>query len=167
MKKLGLLCVVLVACWTGSLSAQSVTVQGGFVVPLAANLGGTGVTSGSALVPVGGIIMWSGTLVSIPATWQLCDGTNGTPNLTNGFVKCVSSGQNPGSTGGSATATYTPQGTNGTASFTPSGTVAWPAGVPTFAGSGGTVPAQTFTGTQATISTEPVYFKLAFIERMQ
>jgi len=40
----------------------------------------------------------------------------------------------------------TPAGTNGTAAFTPAGTVAWPAGVPAFSGSGGTVPAQTFTG---------------------
>ena len=30
-------------------------------------------------IPSGGIIMWSGTIVSIPAGWALCDGTNGTP----------------------------------------------------------------------------------------
>ncbi len=44
------------------------------------------------------------------------------------------------------TAAFTPAGTNGTAAFTPAGTNAWPAGVPSFSGSGGTVPAQTFTG---------------------
>jgi hypothetical protein len=37
-------------------------------------------------VPIGGIIMWSGALASIPANWQLCDGTNSTPDLRNQFV---------------------------------------------------------------------------------
>lgn len=32
-------------------------------------------------VPIGGIIMWSGTAVSIPANYHLCDGVAGTPNL--------------------------------------------------------------------------------------
>lgn len=41
---------------------------------------------GAAAVPVGGIIMWSGAIANIPANWQLCDGTNGTPNLTNKFI---------------------------------------------------------------------------------
>jgi microcystin-dependent protein len=36
--------------------------------------------------PVGGIIMWSGTVAAIPTGWALCDGTNGTPNLTGKFV---------------------------------------------------------------------------------
>jgi len=37
-------------------------------------------------LPVGAIIMWSGTLSSIPTDWQLCDGTNGTPDLRDRFV---------------------------------------------------------------------------------
>jgi hypothetical protein len=49
-------------------------------------------------------------------------------------------------TGTNATVSFTPAGTNSTAAFTPAGTVAWPAGVPTFSGGAGTVPAQTFTG---------------------
>ena len=36
--------------------------------------------------PSGGIIMWSGSIVSIPSGWYLCDGTNGTPNLTDRMV---------------------------------------------------------------------------------
>ena len=40
----------------------------------------------SGTIPIGGIIMWSGTIASIPATWQLCDGTNGTPDLRDRFV---------------------------------------------------------------------------------
>lgn len=36
--------------------------------------------------PSGGIIMWSGTIATIPTGWVLCDGTNSTPNLTGRFV---------------------------------------------------------------------------------
>jgi hypothetical protein len=37
-------------------------------------------------VPIGGIIAWSGLISAIPANWHLCDGTTGTPNLTNKFI---------------------------------------------------------------------------------
>jgi len=37
-------------------------------------------------VPSGAIMMWSGTIATIPSGWYLCDGTNGTPNLTNKFI---------------------------------------------------------------------------------
>jgi hypothetical protein len=37
-------------------------------------------------VPVGAIILWSGAVSDIPERWQICDGTNGTPNLTAKFV---------------------------------------------------------------------------------
>ena len=40
----------------------------------------------NALVPINGIIMYSGTQASIPANWAICDGNNGTPNLVNKFV---------------------------------------------------------------------------------
>ena len=36
--------------------------------------------------PSGGIIMWSGSIATIPTGWYLCDGNNGTPNLTNRFI---------------------------------------------------------------------------------
>jgi hypothetical protein len=39
-----------------------------------------------ATVPVGGIILWSGTVGTIPANWALCNGSNGTPDLRNQFV---------------------------------------------------------------------------------
>lgn len=35
-------------------------------------------------IPLGAILMWSGS--DIPTGWALCDGTNGTPNLTDRFV---------------------------------------------------------------------------------
>lgn len=40
----------------------------------------------NALVPVKGIIMFSGTAAEVPANWNLCDGSNGTPDLRNKFV---------------------------------------------------------------------------------
>ena len=36
--------------------------------------------------PSGGIIMWSGTIATIPSGWYLCNGSNGTPDLRNKFV---------------------------------------------------------------------------------
>lgn len=37
-------------------------------------------------VPVGLISMWAGTINEIPKGWRLCNGTNGTPNLTGRFI---------------------------------------------------------------------------------
>ncbi len=37
-------------------------------------------------LPMGSIVIWSGTLSSIPTGWQLCDGTNGAPDLRDRFV---------------------------------------------------------------------------------
>lgn len=44
--------------------------------------------AGAGAVPIGGIIMWSGTIASIPATWALCDGTANAPgpDLRDKFV---------------------------------------------------------------------------------
>lgn len=62
------------------------------------------------------IVAWSGTLASIPAGWQLADGTNGTPDLRGWFVRGAPAGANPGTTGGSATHAH--GGTTGTAIVT-------------------------------------------------
>ena len=39
-----------------------------------------------ATIPIGGIIMWSGAISAIPSGWFLCNGTLGTPDLTDRFV---------------------------------------------------------------------------------
>ncbi|HAX15702.1 MAG: hypothetical protein CMF34_01775 [Leeuwenhoekiella sp.] len=39
-----------------------------------------------AIVPVGGIMMWSGAVNTIPSGWSLCDGSNGTPDLSGKFI---------------------------------------------------------------------------------
>jgi hypothetical protein len=38
------------------------------------------------LFPAGIIAMWSGLIVNIPAGWNLCNGSNGTPDLRNRFI---------------------------------------------------------------------------------
>ena len=43
------------------------------------------IVSGS-FVPVGGIVMFSGSVGSLPANWKVCDGTFGTPDLRNRFI---------------------------------------------------------------------------------
>lgn len=57
----------------------------------------------ASIVPQGVIVMWSGTLASIPAGWALCDGNNGTPDLRDRFILGVAAGEAPGATGGSHT----------------------------------------------------------------
>jgi hypothetical protein len=53
-------------------------------------------------VPSGCILLWSGSIISIPSGWYLCDGTNGTPNLTDRFIVGAGSAYNVGNIGGSA-----------------------------------------------------------------
>ena len=50
--------------------------------------------------PTGGIILWSGTLGSIPTGWALCNGLNGTPDLRNRFIVGGGGTYTPGSVGG-------------------------------------------------------------------
>lgn len=51
--------------------------------------------------PLHGIIcMWHGGLNDIPDGWWLCDGTHGTPDLQNRFVRPASVGFSPHQMGG-------------------------------------------------------------------
>jgi microcystin-dependent protein len=56
-------------------------------------------------VPSGVILLWSGSVASIPTGWLLCNGSSGTPDLRNRFIVGAGSTYNPGNTGGSADAT--------------------------------------------------------------
>jgi len=47
---------------------------------------GTGTPTWGSGFPSGGIIMWSGTIATIPSGWLLCNGSSGTPDLRNRFV---------------------------------------------------------------------------------
>jgi len=96
---------------TGLLDAADGLVN---AVPIAN--GGTGATTASAArtnlgaaeaafaVPSGGIIMWSGSIAAVPAGWFLCNGANGTPNLTNRFIVAAGGTYAVGSSGGTADA---------------------------------------------------------------
>lgn len=53
-------------------------------------------------VPAGGILMWSGSIESIPEGWALCDGTEGTPDLTDRFIVGAGVTYSPGDIGGEA-----------------------------------------------------------------
>lgn len=66
----------------------------------------TGAGSGGS-VPSGGIIMWSGSIASIPVGWVICDGTNSTPDLRNRFVVGAGDVYAVAGTGGSDTVTLT------------------------------------------------------------
>jgi hypothetical protein len=50
--------------------------------------------------PTGAIIMWFGSLLSIPTGWALCDGTNGTPDLRGRFVRGAGGPTSLNETGG-------------------------------------------------------------------
>jgi hypothetical protein len=55
--------------------------------------------------PSGGIIMWSGSIASIPTGFALCNGSSGTPDLRDRFIVGAGSTYAPGNTGGSASVT--------------------------------------------------------------
>ena len=55
----------------------------------------------------GMILMWSGSINTIPTGWALCNGQNGTPNLVDRFIVGAGSTYSVGATGGSASVTLT------------------------------------------------------------
>jgi hypothetical protein len=75
-------------------SSGQVDITGAF------RLDGTAGASGQALISAGGsttptwgfpipsgvIVMWSGTIATIPSGWLLCNGSSGTPDLRNRFI---------------------------------------------------------------------------------
>lgn len=64
------------------------------------SLGGVVITEWPGM-PSGGIIMWSGAINNIPNGWALCDGNNGTPNLTSRFIMSIpNASTDPGAIGG-------------------------------------------------------------------
>ena len=62
----------------GNANISGVTTSGSFI--------------GNGVIPIGGIIMWSGTIANIPTGWALCDGNNQTPDLRNRFIVGAHSG---------------------------------------------------------------------------
>jgi len=72
-----------------------------------------GSSSATTAVPVGCILMWSGSIGSIPAGYVICDGTNGTPNLRDRFIVGAGTSYSVGNNGGFASSgVVTSVGTN-------------------------------------------------------
>jgi len=62
------------------------------------------IPAASSTLPTGMILLWSGSIGSIPAGYLLCDGTNSTPDLRNRFIIGAGSTYSVNQTGGSADA---------------------------------------------------------------
>jgi hypothetical protein len=56
------------------------------------------------IIPTGVIVMWSGSIASIPTGWLICDGSNSTPDLRNRFIVGAGSTYSVAGTGGTADA---------------------------------------------------------------
>lgn len=80
-----------------SFAVRNVTSSGtvSAVITSVQNLGGS-----NDGLPVGTIVMWSGTVYNVPDKWHVCDGTNGTPDLRGRFVLGVSDTYKKGAKGG-------------------------------------------------------------------
>lgn len=55
---------------------------------------------------VGSIVLWYGSSASVPTGWQICNGTNGTPDLRGVYVRGTTTNSGLGLTGGAATHTH-------------------------------------------------------------
>ncbi len=62
---------------------------------------------GDGAVPIGTIIMWSGSISNIPQEWALCNGSNGTPDLRGRFIVGAGDSYAVNDVGGEATHTLT------------------------------------------------------------
>jgi len=103
------------------------------------------------------ICEWSGSIVSIPDGWALCDGNNGTPDLRDKFVVGAGSTYAPDATGGATTHTH---------DFTTDGhTHTIPAGSDIETGThwGEDTNEKTDSGTTDPSSSLPPYYSLAYI----
>lgn len=137
-------------------------------------------------IPSGAIVMWSGSIASIPSGWLLCNGASGTPDLRDRFVVGAGSTYAVAATGGTAdavvvshthTATVTDPGhTHATSPATsligtaqqnaPGGAVANP-GTPStlsiVSATTGISVANSTTGVSGTGQNLPPYYALAYI----
>jgi hypothetical protein len=72
-------------------------------------------------IPTGGILLWSGSIGSIPAGYVLCNGSNGTPDLRDRFVVGAGSTYAVNATGGSADAIVVTHNHTATSTVTDAG----------------------------------------------
>jgi hypothetical protein len=111
------------ATFSGAISSVSPAFTGTPTAPTAAPGTNTTQIATTAFVlvngvPSGVIMMWSGSIASIPSGFRLCDGGGGTPDLRDRFIVGAGSTYAVAATGGSANAvvvdhTHTYSGTTG------------------------------------------------------
>lgn len=142
-------------------------------------------------IPSGCIVLWSGSIASIPSGWVLCNGSSGTPDLRDRFVVGAGSTYAVGATGGSADATLVSHSHTATTTASDSGHTHTQVGQVTgffaYAGGGGNagvgVPYAASTtvstgnanisastsistvGSSATNANLPPYYALAYIQK--
>jgi len=131
-------------------------------------------------VPTGCILLWSGSTGSVPATWYLCDGTNGTPDLRNSFIVGAGDTYAVNATGGTAdavvvshthTATVDDPGHTHNVNNANGGTgtpgndlnTDQPKGTPTTSSFTGITVTNASTGVSGTNANLPPYYALAYI----
>lgn len=108
-------------------------------------------------LPTGTILLWSGSIATIPAGFVLCDGTHSTPDLRDRFIVGAGSTYAVDASGGSVNHNHTFTGDGHTHSI--------PGGVAILSGfeiSSTTSPGNA-TGTTDNGSTLPPYYALAYI----
>jgi len=127
----------------------------------------------------GMILMWSGAVEAIPVGWVLCDGANGTPDLTDKFILGAGGAAAVGDTGGQDSVTLVegnlPAHTHsisadGDHSGHDTGTVEVQSGSGTFVNTGDSSPGDhSHTGSTGSVGSatafdnRPSYYALAFI----
>jgi hypothetical protein len=140
--------------------------------------GATGAIVGT-FFPSGGIVMWSGSIGSIPAGWFLCDGLNGTPNLQDRFIIGAGSSYAVNAFGGTADAivvththsiidaghVHTYDAASATSAMTAGGTSTLTTLSSTNTGSVTTGIVINSAGTSGTGANLPPYFALAYIQK--
>ncbi len=105
------------------------------------------------------IVMFDGLLADIPFGWDLCDGSLGTPNLTEKFILGVPAGIDPGDTGGAADHDHDFIGDGHTHIIGAGSKMA------SGANFDDVVDSTAVTGTTDTESNLPPFFKLAFLKK--
>jgi hypothetical protein len=144
-------------------------------------LDGINTASNFGLVPSGAILLWSGSVATVPTGWFLCNGTNGTPDLRNRFIVGAGSAYAVAATGGSADAIVVAHTHTGTTSTTGAHTHTYftagtGGGGPAVSAAGESVAANTgsagnhshsfttnSTGSSGTNANLPPYYALAYI----
>ena len=134
----------------------------------------------------GMIMLWSGSIGSIPSGWTLCNGSNGAPDLRNRFVMAAGDAYSVGQTGGSADSivvshthtftgdalpphSHTYAATEQVAQWGASGSAFWRfnSGLTTSAVSGGTpTGTNASAGVSGTGANIPPYYALAYIFKL-